>query len=775
MAISDNNPWEKNDQSQPTTNFVSEPVKKNVLDIQPRRILSVWPFVILGGLLCFSISWTFLRYVINIYEVTTSVVLENTEEMGALEAIYSTKDPLNDQVALLKSPAVANKIVDELYLNYHAFADGKFKDQELFSKIKWSVITPGVENRKLLSFELATNAMGFRWKMGNLAGKGNWGKECKIGSDVVLIQKISGISNNTRIYFYETNKEVESNNLSRAFVVNSKRESNVVSISLKDAVPERAAAILSTLIPAYIEAARISKSLSLQQSLNFIDERLRPLTIELDSVEANITELKGEMGLLEDVSKTKNAESQILKYEEQFEKFKIQKQQLDEIEKSLDNLNENESFISFASVEPAIQLKIDKYYKLQLERKRLSKLLTDNNPRILEADNSLMEVQKAIQRDFMKFRRNLKSNENILREKLASAKGSIKQFPDYEKRIEKEKRKLLVKQDLQNMLLKSKEDVSIKLAGVSVKTSVLSAPQISSKPISPKRDEIMIGATLAGLLLPLIFALLREFLNNKIVSKSQLEQITNIPVLSEIDLAKQESDAIIISEIDRSLIGEQFRGLRTNLGFYKKIDKTLYVLVTSSMSGEGKSFISANLAASFALLGKKVALMEFDLRKPKLRQRFGIPSRKGIVNVLMGELEPSAIAEPVMEGYHFDLMPSGPIPPNPSELIGMPRMEKLKKYLDENYDVVIIDTPPFGLVTDAQLLNNWTDISLVVVRYMNTLREQVAEIDEARQKKTFKNMALIFNGIKTHGYYGYRYGYYGQKRKYGYGYYAKNG
>jgi capsular exopolysaccharide synthesis family protein len=174
-------------------------------------------------------------------------------------------------------------------------------------------------------------------------------------------------------------------------------------------------------------------------------------------------------------------------------------------------------------------------------------------------------------------------------------------------------------------------------------------------------------------------------------------------------------------------------------------------------------------------LGKKVALLEFDLRKPKLRERFGLQPGKGIVNVLLGEVKPESIAQPVLEGYHLDLMISGPIPPNPSELIAMQGMENLKQFLDENYDVVVIDTPPYGLVTDAQMLDKWSDISLFVVRFMNTFRGQVSEIEEARQNRVFKNMALIFNGIKTVGYYGYRYGYYGQKRKYGYGYYANNG
>jgi capsular exopolysaccharide synthesis family protein len=400
--------------------------------------------------------------------------------------------------------------------------------------------------------------------------------------------------------------------------------------------------------------------------------------------------------------------------------------------------------------------------------------LTDKNPRLLEADSLISATKDEVEIEFNAYKSNLEQLENNIRNKLETVRGSIIEFPDLEKNLEKEARILGIKNVLYNMLLQTREDVSIKLAGVSVQTSVLSYPKVPSWPVSPKRSEIISGSVLAGLLLPLLFALLKEFLNNKISSKGQLQQMSNTPVLSEIDLAKENEDVIVVRDKDRTIIGEQFRSLRTNLGFYKKVDKTLFIVVTSSMSGEGKSFISANLAASFALLNKKVALLEFDLRKPKLRERFGLSQGKGIVNVLLGEIKPESVAQSVMDGYHLDLFVSGPIPPNPSELIAMQGMDNLKQYLDVNYDVVVIDTPPFGLVTDAQMLSKWSDITLFVVRFMSTFRGQVSEIEEARENKVFKNMAIIFNGIKTVGYYGYRYGYYGQKRKYGYGYYSNN-
>ncbi len=775
MATTDHNPWEKTGQAQPTANFIADVVKKNVLDIQLKRILSIWPIYVIGALIAFFISWTYLRYQVNIFEVATSVVLENNKEMGALESIYSTKDPLNDQIALLKSPTVAKRVVDKLNLNYHAFVKGQFKDRELFTKIKWSSSGISTDKKNLLNFKLKPNLNGYSWTMKNTSGKGTWGKVCIIGGKNVLIEKLSQLSDDDVVYLFETDAQIEAEQLSSGFVVTSKNESNVVTVKMNDPVPARAVAILNALIPAYSEEARISKSLSLQQSLKFIEDRLIPVTAELDSIESSIMEFKVEMGLTMDGAKSKNAEVQTMQYEEQLEKIQFQRSKLAEAEKYLHNLTAKDGLTISTSVEPEIQSKIEQYNKFQLEKKRLSQILTDKNPRLSQANDLLKEAKEAVELEFAAHKSSVQNLENSIKSKLSKVRGSITQFPDLENRLDKGKRMQGIKQGLYNMLLSAREDVSIKLAAISVETSVLSAPKIPSKPISPKRDEILIASTLAGLLLPLLIVLLRELLNNKILSKNQLQQMTKAPVLAEIDLAMNMKEVIVVHDKDRSMIGEQFRSLRTNLGFYKKIDKTFYVLVSSSMSGEGKSFISANLAASFALLGHKVALLEFDLRKPKLRERFGLaPSGKGIVNVLLGEIQPEAIVQPVMQGYHLDLMISGPIPPNPSELIAMPQMENLKQYLDTNYNVVIIDTPPFGLVTDAQLLDSWADISLVVVRFMNTFREQVAEIEEARQSKLFKNMAVIFNGIKSSGYYGYHYGYYGKKRRQGYGYYTTN-
>jgi tyrosine-protein kinase Etk/Wzc len=773
--MKDHNPWDSDKVIEKRADLLSDNFKRSALDIQPQRIIGAWPYMILCAGLALFLAWTYLRYELNVYEVRTSAVLENNQGLGSLESIYSTKDPLNNQIALLRSPTVAKRVVDKLHLNNRSWVDGQFKDRDMYNQLEWWVVDSLNSKDYSLRFEIIPQGDQFEWRTAQSRGIAFWGREFGIGGSRIKINKKTLTLPSSTIQLMQTDPWSEASNLSSSLAVGSQKDNNVVSIALQDVVPERAVAILKQLIPAYQEEAKINKSISLQQSLNFIQDRLLPITVELDSVETVISNYKMEIGFQGQSIGDDTNFKLLQQYEAQLEDLSMIESRLNFAQKQFATANLEEDLLLSGISDPVLQSRIEMFNRLQQEQRKLSKTLSDGNPKLVEVENMLSEARQRMGEEFDVQRKNLEMMRSKFVSKLAEIRTALQELPELEREMDRQTRMRGIKQSLFTLLLQNREEVAIKLASVSVETAVLSPPKIPGAPVSPKRQEIMIGAFLAGLVFPLIIVMLKELLNNKIISRKQLQQLSSIPVLAEIDQAKDGKDSIVVSGRDRSIIGEQFRSLRTNLGFYGKPGKSLFVVVTSSMSGEGKSFISANLAASFAILGKKVALLEFDLRKPKLRQRFDLPASRGIVNVLMGEDEPGNIAVPVMEGFHYDLFPSGPIPPNPSELMAMSGMEKLKRHLDYNYDVIIIDTPPFGLVTDAQLLNDWADVSLVVVRFMTTVRDQVLEVEEARLRKVFNNMALIFNGIKTSGYYGYRYGYYGQKRKYGYGYYTKEG
>jgi capsular exopolysaccharide synthesis family protein len=265
----------------------------------------------------------------------------------------------------------------------------------------------------------------------------------------------------------------------------------------------------------------------------------------------------------------------------------------------------------------------------------------------------------------------------------------------------------------------------------------------------------------------------KEVLNNSITSKKQLQAMLSAPLIGMVDQTEAKGEKLyILGKGDRSAAAEQIRGIRANLQFYRKEGKTLFVLLTSSFSGEGKSFLSGNLAKSYALQNLRVALLEFDMRKPKLAKRMGVDAKQGLSTVLLGRDKPADILITDPETPNLHLYPTGAVPPNPSELMAMPGMAHLKEYLDTHYDVVIVDTPPLGLVADAQVMAHWADVSLVVVRFGVTPREQVMDVEGWYQQGILPGMGIILNGVKTTGYYGgYRYSPYYYKRKYGNQYY----
>jgi capsular exopolysaccharide synthesis family protein len=282
----------------------------------------------------------------------------------------------------------------------------------------------------------------------------------------------------------------------------------------------------------------------------------------------------------------------------------------------------------------------------------------------------------------------------------------------------------------------------------------------------------MFGAFFIGLWIPLIFTFIRELLNRKIISKFQLQQMLSVPVLAELEQVESKSGSLLeVGGNERSIFGEQIRNLRANLSFYTKPDKPFVIMLTSNMSGEGKSFLSANLARSFALQGKRVALLEFDLRRPKLSSRFGFKPVKGLTHYLIGNAEYDELPQQIAGDENFQFFASGPIPPNPSELMSSPKMDELFDNLYKNFDVIVVDTPPYGIVADAQLITSKVDITLVVTRFQFTVIDQVIEIENWHNTGVFPKIAVIFNGIRSRGYYGYKYGYYAYKRKYGYQYY----
>ena len=337
-----------------------------------------------------------------------------------------------------------------------------------------------------------------------------------------------------------------------------------------------------------------------------------------------------------------------------------------------------------------------------------------------------------------------------------------------------------IKQDIYVFLLKKREETAIQKAATVADASVID-PAITVGIVLPNRSRILMISLLFGIAVPFGVIILRRGLNIKIISISDIKKLSTIPIIGEVG-NNQDGKSIAVTRNSRTIISEQFRALRTNLQYVliNKNDKVL--MITSSMSGEGKSFIAVNMSVTLAMSGKKVILLELDLRKPKISKTINIDNSVGFTNYAIGKADYKDIITPSGIDPNLFILSSGPVPPNPSELILLKRTEELFQRLREDFDYVIIDTSPVGLVTDAQLLNTYADTTLYILRQGHTYKQQLNIPNELYNSGKITRMGFIVNDVIANRGFAYGYGYdegYGYGYGYGYGaygdgYYAEN-
>jgi len=764
----DKNPWETNSEQEYLHGVINSSMQKssNAWDIHYRRVLSVWPWMIPAGLLFLFLAWFYLRYQDDVYRVSASIVMQDPSLQ--VSNVNSFRDPINDNIARLRSPTLMKRVVDTMGLSCKAVVKGSLKDRFLYEEVQWKLLNRMAGTGNLISFQVTVRGNGFDWKKGNQTGVGTWGVPFMMGNDIIVLQKKT-INTPDQFFCYEVDNWGETFALTSSLNVSSSKISNVVEIGFEDIQRIRAVDIVNKLIQIYNFSLLAEKRKSQEQAIRFISDRLEPLAFQLDSIEDVLAKFKGEKGIILQGGYL----GKVLSFDDQLSNFRLQQSILQTTENFIRNPTTKESQLSLGGIGlGGAQEALNKLMQLVAERERLSLTVTDNNPKLQLIDKQILQARENLYLQIEQYKRINNLTESFTKEQRSSASEKFSLSPFEEKRLNEINRFQSINLSQFLDLLRKKEEAGIALASVAVETFIIRPALTPSTPISPARSKILITAFLIGIWLPFVIALIAEFLNNKIVSKNQLQQMLTPPILAELDLVANIQDILHVKRKDRSVFGEQIRSLRASLRYYSKEGKAFHILITSSMSGEGKSFVSANLAASFALQGKRVALMEFDMRRPKLSKRFGYNQKIGISTFLIGKTTITEGVFRVQEEGHLDLFPAGPVPPNPSELMSSPAMQELKDYLDANYDVVIMDTPPNGIVADAQLLQSWTDITLVLTRFRLTLREQVREIEEWYQSGIFPTMGVILNGVQVRGYYGNKYSYYYTKRKYGYKYYS---
>jgi capsular exopolysaccharide synthesis family protein len=529
---------------------------------------------------------------------------------------------------------------------------------------------------------------------------------------------------------------------------------------LKDAVPQRGRDFINKLIDVYNINSIKDKNQVTSASLKFIEGRLDSIASDLSGVEKKVEQYRSSNNIADISSQSRIYLENQQQNDQTLNKTLIQLNVLQSLESYLNGKNDNGLPSTLGLDDATLNGLVRQLSDILTRKESLLRTIPEDNPIIQSLNDQIVSLKKSIYADVENIKSGLEITRNRLQAKSNQFQSAIQTVPVKERGLIDVMRQQDIKNNLFIYLLEKREETSLALASNISSSRVVDRPRSSKHPVSPKKSVIYLVFAFLGLILPAVVLFIRDVLNNKVASRNEIERITTVPVIAEISYSK---DRTILTPIERprSVVAEQIRALRTNLGIINGSTPAKTILFTSSISGEGKSFISLNIGSSLASIGKKVLIMELDLRKPRLHSNLDIHSQPGLSDYLTDNIDYKSIMQPVKQQPGYYIITSGTLPDNPAELLNSGKLDTLLEILKQEFDNIILDAPPVGLVTDAQILERFADSTMFIVRYKYSLKSDVQNINRFFVDNKFKNMNIIFNAVGIEaGSYRTGYGYY---------------
>ena len=559
------------------------------------------------------------------------------------------------------------------------------------------------------------------------------------------------------------------------------KTTSVAVISLKNSSLQRGQDFINQLLEMYNRNTNNDKNEIAQKTAEFIDERIGIISKELGSTEANLESFKRDAGITDLTSEAQIALAGNAEYEKKSVENRTQISLVNDLRKYLRG-NEYEVLPSNVGLQDAALIgAIERYNEMLVERKRLLRTSTENNPTIVNLDTSIRAMKANVQATLEGTLQGLMITKESLDREASRYSRRISNAPGQERAYVSIARQQEIKAGLYLMLLQKREENAIALAATANNAKIIDEAIADDIPVSPKRPMIYLIALVLGVGIPVGIIYLVELTKFKIEGRADVEKLTSVPVVGDIPLTDEKNDkngSIAVFENKNNLMSETFRNIRTNLQFMLNNDQKV-ILVTSTVSGEGKSFVSSNLAISLSLLGKKVVIVGLDIRKPGLNKVFQLSNKeRGITQYLSNpETDLMELVQPSDVNKNLFILPGGTVPPNPTELLARNGLDRAIETLKKHFDYVILDTAPIGMVTDTLLIGRVADLSVYVCRADYTHKAEYTLINELSFEKKLPNLCTVINGVDLKKRkYGYYYGYgkygkhYGYGKRYGYGY-----
>lgn len=768
------------------------------------KYIRYWPWYVLFILLFLVFTFLFHRYTVDQYEVTGSMVIKtNTSPEARIldrSNIFSTGLNLQNDILRLRSKNLAHEALQKVHFDVEYFAKTNIKAIELYDRspvrveVDWdhmqiTNVPVQIEILSETTFKLLkeeTSFLDFNSAMASadesIYNKTyNFGEEIETAKSKFTVHLVNPTRTKETLIFTLRNPGTLEDFYAGAIDISLKNEySSVLNLSTKTKVVEKGRDYINALMASYIDYDLREKNKIQENTLAFIEEQLGFLEDSLHEKERELQNFKVENKLLDVSAEFANILGKMNTLDESNAEIDYQLEYFEQIKSYMESKSKDYADVIAPSVigvpDPLLNGLIQTLVTLSQDRRKLLATVNENHPEVLKIDVQMDKIQDALFENVVNLIDNTKQKKRSILRDISQYDSQFATLPESESTYSGIFREFKLRESLYTYLLEKRAEAGIARASNVSDNAVLDYAKRGIL-VFPKKQQNYGLAILLGFLFPFGFVVIRDIFDDSIKDQRDLKKHFMIPQLGIVGYSQKDTNKVVL-EYPKSAVSESFRSLRSAITYLASSKASKKILVTSSVSGEGKTFTSLNLASAMALASKRTVVVGGDLRRPKLASYFGESDRIGLSTYLIGKVEAAEIVKPTSQ-ENLWFVPSGVIPPNPAELLQTPRLIELLTYLESQFDVIIFDTPPMGLVSETIDLMRLFDINLYVVRQNYTVKDHLVMINDLFNNKQVKNVYGVFNGIVNSGYHyeGYNYGYgntylYSQNNKYMYNYYG---
>jgi tyrosine-protein kinase Etk/Wzc len=757
-----------------------DPTAESVFTRSVSMFVAYWPVFFAFAVLLISGAFIYLRYATPKYQATASLIIKDQNKgnidsklMESLNFI-SQKKIIENEIEVLKSRTIIKDVVIKLYLYAPIYREGKVNSFSAYGDAPVSVEVQDPNTihgiSKKIYFKYTASGANVQLDNNIILPANEWVKTQYGVLKFIPNLSYVALPDEKPFYFTLIDVDIIVSALSKNLKISATNKlSSVVNLQYADKRPKLAEDVLKELISSYKNTELNEKNILARNTLNFIDQRLAIVRNDLDRIEGKIRNYKGNRNAVDIGTQGQLYLENVSANDKRISELDMQLSVINELEKKV-AVNDVKIGILPASlgvIDPTLSQLVNSLNTAELEYEKLKKTVAENNPLLVSVKDQISNTKRRISDNISSYRNSLESSKENLHENNRSYNAMLSDIPLKEQTLLEISRDNKIKSDIYTFLLQKREESELSYVANIVDTQVVNYAQASSTPISPNKM-LVFGSILLGMVvLPIGSINAREKFNKSVLYRNDIEQLTGIPIIAELSY---NNIAAKNSSNENSAMLDEFRRLRYSLlsnGFGKTHRK---IMISSSISGEGKSFVASNLAKSFALAGKRVVLVDFDLHNSSLREQFNSNDVLGVSDYLASEARLEDIINPVQYTKNLFYISAGTLKSDPFSLLESNLTQELMEYLDANFDIIIMDTAPVIQVTDAYVLTSYCDTTLFIVKHGYSPKRLVRTLALNTETYLLKDPLIVFNGVKTRGYlnnnYSYGYGYtmpYGRK------------